>query len=435
MSILYVTYGILTTLLFIAFFPAFWLYSRLTGRYREGLEERLGCYPPEMVRTPDVACRIWLHAASLGEVRVAVSLIRALNRMRPDCSFVLSTVTAHGRNMARTSLDEGIPVIYAPLDFILSLRKAMHGLRPDVMVFVETEIWPNWIMETNRLGIKIGLINGRISNRSVKAYLRLRPFFRDVLSRIDRFSMILPEDGERIKAMGADPRKVEIHGNAKYDLLPVVTPPDAQREMRRLFSLEPSARVLVAGSTRKGEEALILQAYKAVLKAFPDTLLLMAPRHIRRIPSIAALVERRGFRCHLRSELHGNGKERTAPVILVDTFGELFHIYSIATIVFCGASLVPLGGQNPLEPAAWSKPVFYGPHMDNFLDAQVLLERNGGGVQVSGVEDFAEKVIRCLGRPDALKEMGEGARRATLKAQGAAEQHARVICRLLEEKP
>ena len=431
MSMLYGPYTILTGGLFLALFPAFWVYSRVTGRYGGHLKERLGFIPPKVFNSLSGSPRIWIHAVSLGEVKVAEAIIHALRRLMPACSLILSTFTEHGRKLAKETFGEEVPVIYAPIDFVGPVRKALSTVRPDAVVFLETEIWPAWLFEARRMGIKTAMINGRISVKSVGSYLRLRPFIRKVLENFDVFSMILEEDAGRIKAMGADPRKIEINGNAKYDLLGSNTDPAMETEMRRILDLKSSQRVFVAGSTREREEELVLDAYEKILRDFPDTVLIIVPRHIERAPAIGSLLGRRGFRYQLRSDLDQSERKRSEQIVIINTYGELFKVYSVGTIVFCGGSLVPLGGQNPLEPAVWAKVAFYGPSMEEFLDAVDLLGQSGGGVQVSSPEMLAEKAAWFLRHPDELKRYGERAREVALRKKGAAEKHALVIERLL----
>ncbi len=414
-----------------SFFPAFWAYTRLTGRYRGHLKERLGFIPPRVIQGLLTHPRIWIHAVSLGEVKVAASMIDALRRKIPNCSIIVSTITEHGRMLAGEAFGETTPVIYAPIDFVAPVRRALSTVRPDLLVFLETEIWPAWLFEAARMGIKTALINGRISVRSIGGYMRLRPFFRKVLTSFDAFSMISEADGIRIKAMGADPQKVEINGNAKYELLGKIADPRMQAETQQLLSLTPSQKVIIAGSTREGEETMVLDAYEKILTKYPDTILLIAPRHIERTREISSLVERQGFRYHLWGDLDSKGISRRERVVIINTFGELFKVYSVGTVIFCGASLVPLGGQNPLEPAVWGKVVFYGPHMEDFLDATALLEAAGAGVLVSGPEMLAEKAVWYFDHPDDLKMCGDRARKVVLKNQGASERHTRVILRLL----
>ncbi|MCJ7687345.1 MAG: 3-deoxy-D-manno-octulosonic acid transferase [Desulfobacteraceae bacterium] len=434
MSVLYWIYMVFTSGLFLVLLPFFLLYTRLTGRHSHHLRERLGFIPQEAIQRLTGRPRIWIHAASLGEIKVAGSIIGALRHIIPGCSIIISSMTEHGRNLAREMFGDEIPVVYAPIDLVGSVRKALSLFRPDAMIFLETEIWPAWLFEARRMGIKTALINGRISVRSIDGYLKLRPFFKEVLKNLDLFSMILEEDAARIRSMGADPLKIEINGNAKYDLFSTAPDPGIEMKMRQTLNLDTSGRIIVAGSTRRGEEEMILDAYVKALGEFPDTILIIVPRHIDRTSEIGAMINDRGLKYQLRTEI-GEGKEkRTEKVIIINTFGELFKIYSVGTIVFCGASLVPLGGQNPLEPAAWGKVVLYGPSMEDFLDAKDLLERAEASVPVSTPGELGEKILYLLGHPEESRVYGDRARQAVLKNQGAAEKHARAIEKLLRQR-
>ena len=390
-------------------------------------QERLGFLPENAVKSLSGSPRIWIHGASLGEIRVAASIIKSLRAKLPGCTIIVSTVTEHGRNLALEVFEKEIPVVYAPLDLPGCALKALSLVRPDVMVFLETELWPAWIFTARRLGIKLALLNGRISPRSLKGYLKFRPFFRSVLKNFDVFSMISKTDADRIHAMGAPSGKIRVNGNAKYDHTIISPDPAVEREMRRILNLVPSDRVIVAGSTRGGEEAMLLDAYERIRSKYPDILLILAPRHIKRAPDICALIRNRGFKCQLRTEI-GRGKtERTAQILVTDTFGELFSIYSVATVVFCGASLVPLGGQNPLEPAVWGKPILYGPHMEDFLDAKEMLESAGGSMRVSDPQELAEAFLDLLDHPEKADTLGHNARETAFQTQAAAHRHADVI--------
>jgi 3-deoxy-D-manno-octulosonic-acid transferase len=431
MKILYGAYTLITSVLFLTCFPLFLLYTLVSGRYGERMKERLGYVPRSLTQSLIGSPRIWIHAVSLGEIKVAESIINSMRNIMPDCSIILSTITEHGRDLAKNTFCDRIPVIYAPIDFIASIRKALNNIRPDVLVFLETEIWPTWINEARKIGVKTALVNGRISSRSFKTYLMFRPFFRSVLGNIDRFSMITEEDRIRIASIGADPSKIVVNGNAKYDLLTDLAEPSIEQEMRKTLNLEDCPPVLIAGSTRTGEESMIIYVYKRIIKEFPNAVLFIAPRHIDRTEEIVSLLERHNLRYQLRTEIDSNIVKRTEQVVIINSFGELFKLYSIGTIIFCGASLVPLGGQNPLEAAAWGKAIFYGPYMDDFLDAKALLDANDSGIQVSSPEMLAEKAISLLRAPDILKNYGARAREAVLRNRNAGERHARVISELI----
>lgn len=376
---------------------------------------------------------MWFHAVSLGEVKVATHVIASVKDLIPGCSTILSTTTEHGKNLANRAFGGNIPVIYGPIDHIFSVREALSRVRPDAMIFLETEIWPAWLFEARRMGVKTALVNGRLSVRSIRRYIKFRSFFRQVLKNVDSFSMRTELDGKRIRAMGADPEKIVINGNAKYDLSDRQTHPEMEREIRHILDIAPSRQVFIAGSTREGEDPMILDVYENILKHFPETILILAPRHIKRTPAIESLLKDRGLGYQLRTEIGDRSVKRTERVVIIDTFGELAKLYSVGTIIFCGGSLVPQGGQNPIEAAIWGKVVFYGPCMDDFLDAKAMLESVGAGVQVSSPEVFSQKAVWYMKHPEALESSGARARKVALSHKSAAEKHARVISRLFHK--
>jgi len=434
MNLAYKAYNFLSSGIFLLLFPPFWLYTRLSGRYGKNLNQRLGLYPKKLVDEIAGSPRIWMHAASVGEVSAAAAIIDSLFMLMPDCAVILSTTTEHGQAFARDKLGSTVTCIYAPVDFVASVRKAFLTLKPDILICLETEIWPNWLLEAYRMGIKTALVNGRISVRSIKGYLKIRPLIKAALEHVGVFSMIRKEDAGRIKMMGAPAERVAIHGNAKYDFLAQHVDVSNKIKMKKLFNLENNQQVFVAGSTRSLEEEIVLDVYEKTLESFPESLLIVAPRHVERVQHIETLIKDRGFSYQLKTDLDQKNGLRTAPVVLIDTIGDLQAIYSIASVVFCGGSLVPLGGQNILEAAAWGKPVLYGPSMEDFLDAKELLEKTGGGIQVADRRELAEKVGYYLTNPEAADRTGALAREAVMSNKGAAGKHAAVIYNLLIPK-
>lgn len=434
MNLAYKAYNFLSSGVFLLLFPPFWLYTRLSGRYGKNLNQRLGLYPKKLVDQIIGSPRIWMHAASVGEVSAAAAIIDSLFMLIPDCAVILSTTTEHGQAFARDKLGTTVTCIYAPVDFVVSVRKAFLTLKPDILICLETEIWPNWLLEAYRMGIKTALVNGRISVRSIKGYLKIRPLIKAALEHVEAFSMIRKEDAGRIKMMGAPTERVEINGNAKYDLLAQRVNASNKIKIEKLFNLENNQQVFVAGSTRSSEEEIVLDVYKKTLESFPEVLLIIAPRHVERVQNIETLIKNRGFSYHLKTDLDQKNGMRTAPVVLIDTIGDLQTIYSVASVVFCGGSLVPLGGQNILEAAVWGKPVLYGPSMEDFLDAKELLEKTGGGVQVADGQELAEKVRYYLANPEVAGRTGNLAREAVMSNKGAAGKHAAVIYNLLISK-
>jgi 3-deoxy-D-manno-octulosonic-acid transferase len=303
------------------------------------------------------------------------------------------------------------------------------------MVFLETEIWPAWCVEARQVGAKTALVNGRISRRSIGTYLRFRAFFKEILDDMDRFSMIFEEDADRIRKMGAPPHRIEVNGNAKYDIRISAAEEKEQKALRHLLALHGGEDVFLAGSTRVGEEEIVLAAYRELRQAHPLMVLIIAPRHIRRVPVIEALLRKEGYAFEKRTQLAGPGVTRRAPIVILDTFGELFKFYGVATITFCGGSLVPLGGQNPLEAAIWGKPVFYGPSMEDFSHSKKLLEEAGAGFEVQDGTDLTAKALWFLQHREALEASGKKAKEAMGRHRGAAVRHADVIVRLLGSGP
>lgn len=434
MNILYFIYRVLISAIFVVLIIPFLLFVTFKGKYRRHLWERFGFIPQGAIEPLNGRPRIWVHAVSLGEVKVANSIIPSLKDILPGCSIILSTSTEHGRALALDLPGSKVPVIYAPIDFFSLVKKALNRIKPDILIFLETEIWPSWIIEAKKSGVKLAMLNGRISGRSIKGYRKVIPFFRMVLSRFDLLSMISEGDRERIIEMGARPETVTVNGNAKYDMLTRGTTHGMNENIRKTLHIPADAPVIVAGSIRSGEEEIILESYKKIIDTFHDTVLIIAPRHLERISTITELIQMHGLNYHLRSELVSSGSSRKHGIIIIDCYGELFNIYSAATIAFCGASLVPLGGQNPLEPAAWGTPVFHGPHMADFNDAMDLLKKYDANIEVKDTSDLIEKIIYYLNNRDLLSKKGRAAKNALMENSNVAETQASLIKGLIEKK-
>ncbi len=430
MSLSYFLYRYFSTGLYFLLFPAYVLYKKTSGRSHEEIDQRLGKYRSGIPNKSKNATRIWIHAASVGEVTAAAGIIEELYQSILNCEIIFSTTTRHGLSFAKEK--SGIRylcLVYAPLDFIVSIRKALRFFKPDILVCIETEIWPNWLAEAHRMGVKTAIVNGRISARSINRYIKIKPLFKKILQQVDTFSMIRPEDARRIKLLGALQTRIQINGNSKYDLLIQQAVPVLEEKFKNFLDRENWKTVLVAGSTRNQEEQIILDAYQEICRTFPETKLIIAPRHIERTPYIKKLIHKKGLNFLLRTELAENSTQSN--ILIMDTIGELITVYSIATVVFCGGSLVPLGGHNILEAAVWGKPVFYGPFMDDFLDARDLLEKTGGGISVMNGRELTEKILDILANPGKAKRLGDAARAAVLSNKGAAERHAAAIRKAL----
>ncbi len=427
----YFLYNLLGMGLHMASVSLLWLYLAVSGQKSDMIRQRLGCYSDSILKKIQGRPRIWIHAVSVGEVRAAGLIIDDIKKTMPRTAVILSVTTPHGYAFAKKNVSGVSALIYTPVDFYFSIKRALASLKPDLLAIVETEIWPNWLIQAHRMGVKTVFLNGRISNRTINTYLKIKSLIHQSLKNVDAFSMISQADRERIIKIGAPEQKVFVNGNAKFDIQ--ANPGDlAKKQMLfKRFALDEKTPVFIAGSTRRSEEGIVLDVFVKLLQQFPDTILIIAPRHVERSEYVAQLVKSRGLQHRMRTDLGSNTPLRTQPVIILDTIGELRAAYGLATLVFCGGSLEPLGGQNLLEPAAWGKPVLYGPFMDDFMDARNLLEKTGGGIQVNNGAELFQKALQLIKDPELISKKGAMARLAADRSKGAANRHSMVVRRLL----
>ncbi len=431
MNLGYLTYRMLTTASAAVVIPLIWLHHRYRGTNFSRFYHRLGNYPEKLYKGLVGSPKIWLHAVSVGEVGVAAAIGNVLLQQWPGCRLMISTTREQGYARACDLLGDRAACFFAPLDLVGATRKALHSIQPDVLALLETEIWPNLIVGARRLGARTAIVNGRLSVRSIRRYLKIRSLMQYTLSHIDAFSMISQDDALRMKSLGAPAERLTINGNAKFDNPGSVKDSDARRWAAKLFGLHSQIPVIVAGSTRHPEEQLVLDAYMKIRQRLPDCLLVIAPRHIERVDQVSQWVAERGLVFQRRTELENHRSQRTAPVVILDTIGELSMIYHVADVVFCGGSLVPKGGQNLLEPAICGKPVLYGPSMEDFADARDLIQRAGGGVTIYDAATLSAQALDWLSNPQRAQAAGMAGRRAILPHRGAARKHADVISELL----
>ena len=407
----------------------------LTGKYRKSLGPKLGRPAPERAFL-EGSPRIWVHAVSVGEVTAAAPVVTALRFRFPGACIVLSTSTETGQEMARKLSPAASAHIYYPLDIPGVVRKVIARVNPEIFIPFETELWPNFIGTCRKRGTRIVMANGRISPRSFSRYRATRFFWKGLLAAVAEAGVISAVDAERLASIGLPAGRIHVLGNAKYDGLAARVSPAIEREIADSLGIAPGQEVLVAGSTHDGEEAVILGVYRKLLEARPGFKLILVPRHIERGEAVAQMVRQAGFAdCIAMSEIGSGRRRREERVVLVDVIGELFKVYSLATVVFCGGSLVPKGGQNILEAAAWGKVVFYGPFMDDFRDERALLEDAGAGIAVHTGGELFDKLGELLANPDLLRRRGEAGRRAVAANKGAAERYADLIAEVLSRPP
>jgi 3-deoxy-D-manno-octulosonic-acid transferase len=365
---------------------------------------------------------------SVGEAATAVPLVEAMARRWPELAVVMTTVTPTGARVVADRLNGKVTHRYFPLDLPGPVRRALAAVKPRFFIGMETELWPNFLRALARRGVPAMIANGRISDRSFRRYHRVRFLTSRMLRDISVFAMQSQEDARRIIALGALPERVVVTGNLKSDLAPAES---GETVWQRLLGFDEGDLVWIAGSTHRGEEAAVVDAYMRLRRRFPSLALLLAPRHPERVAEVERLVAERGLATVRRSELPKVRDRNT--VVILDTVGELAQIYRVATVVFVGGSLVPTGGHNMLEPALLRKPVLFGPHTTNFRDSAELLLGEGGAVLVQDAGLLEARVAPLLADADLRRRMGEAALQAIVSRQGAVKQTVDLVERYLVE--
>jgi 3-deoxy-D-manno-octulosonic-acid transferase len=454
---MYFLYSLALSLLFIALLPYFVYQAARHGKYAGSFLERLGRLP-ESVRG-DGRKPIWIHAVSVGEFVAARPLIERLRSELPNKRVVVSTATMTGQQLARSQSHLFDCAFYFPFDWKFSVRRALARVNPSAVIILETEMWPNFLDECRRQGVPVILVNGRISPRSFVRYQRVGSFVRRVLQDFSLMVMQSEADADRARKLGAHPDQLRVCGNLKYELPEVAEMPngiqDAHRksidrceEIDRQFALSSSHHLIVAGSTAPEEESMVLAALKLVRSrpGLEDTRLIIAPRHPERFDEVAGLLSRSGFTFSRRSQVvksatevrgagagsfienqSSQGGRASAPeVILLDSIGELAGIYRFATVVFVGGSLVPRGGHNIIEPAAFAKPIVIGPFTENFRQIVSDFERADAVVQLTGtgpalVIGLDRTLSGLLSDRERARAIGERARNILLANRGATD--------------
>lgn len=395
---MYVLYNAILVLLTVLLSPVILFKLATVPKYRGGITQKLGRVRKGVIKQLGGKRPIWVHAVSVGEVMAAHPLVRELRKRYPDRKLLLSTVTVTGNLTARQRVPEADAVFYFPFDYPWVVRRVIGRIRPAIVLVAETELWPNFFRELRRQGIPSAVINGRISPRSYGNYRKFSGFFRQVFGHVDRFCMQSDDDASRIRDIGALSERVTVTGNLKFDQ----KIPTAQRPP---VNIPPGRKVITAGSTHRGEEAILLETFARLRKQDPDLVLIIAPRHPERFDEVCGLITNAGYECQRRTRLKGAVRD----IVLLDTIGELRAFYAVCDIAFVGGSLVKVGGHNLLEPAAMRKPVVFSRYMFNFKEISEALIQAKGGVMVKDKEDLFLQLQALLSDRKAAAAMGERA--------------------------
>lgn len=419
---MYYLYNFLAVMLLIFFvLPYFiWRYFREKGFPRRFRQSMGFIRDDEIAAVAHQNC-IWIHGASVGEIVATSPLVKEIRKAMPDAKILVSAVTTGGYNMAHQIIPEADAIIYFPLDMPFVSESFVKRIMPRIFMPVETELWPNFLRAIKRRRIPVMMVNGRISDKSVKSYRYLYGILDDMMGSVTRFCMQSSIDAEYIEHLGAEKRRIYITGNTKFDQTYAEVTPEDLKTYKEELGLYDDYPVIVAGSTHPTEEEKLFEAFTEVQKVFPRARLLIAPRKPGRTHEITRLAERFGLTVGLRSVLRDEkGQRPRYPVILIDTIGELGRIYAVGDVVFVGGSLINHGGHNVLEPAAHAKPIIVGPSMSNFKDSFSLLSKVGACVQIRDTKELTAMFLTIL-RDDALrKKMGDASIQVIRENRGAA---------------
>ena len=406
------------------------LFKMLTSeRHRSGLYQRFGFLSERISKKPG----IWIHGASVGEVITARSIVEKIDQEFPEWETFISTSTNTGFSVAKQNFSDKT-VFYFPIDLSWITKKVIRQIKPSYILLIELEIWPNFLTSVYEKNIPVIIVNGRISNKSLIAYKTIsrisKTFHNSLTNKTNIFCARTETDAQRFCDLGIPNDRVFFTGTIKYDNIPAHIDEANKKKLAGLFNISDSDLVLMGGSTHEGEEEILLRLYENLSKTYSNLRLIIAPRHIERAGDVSRLIEKRGFIPLLKTDIKESNyqwQNTKKTIIIIDTVGDLVNIYSLANIVFVGKSLVPLGGQNMMEPAGLGKPVVFGPHVFNFKEELDLLLRNDAARMVESEEELHNTIEYLIKNPDAANEMGIKAQKVINEERGATEKNMGII--------
>lgn len=414
---MFVLYEVVLSLVFVLLLPGFLFLRLIRGKQTGSISERIG------FKLGRGSHELWIHAVSVGEVSAARVILDNLSRIRPGTNVLVTTTTVTGQNLARRIFQEAT-VTWFPFDFTFSVNRFIEAYAPAAYVAIETELWPNVARILAKRNIPAVIVNGRISDRSFPRYRLIRPLARQILCRYKAILAREEVDRERFVAIGADPNRVEVVGNVKYDYEPSDVPLEFIDSLKRVAG---ERALFVAGSTVAGEEEMIVEVLPPLIES--GVLTVLAPRKPGRFDEVAEILDDRGVRYFRRTDIDG---EIDGDVMLLDTIGELSRLYRHARAAFVGGSFVPSGGHNPIEPAATAVPVAFGPHMNNFRDIAAALVRSGGGVTVRTPEELRAFVNEMVSSAEEHRRRSAAALESVERNRGAADRIAGRLAEILD---
>ncbi|MCH2558668.1 MAG: lipid IV(A) 3-deoxy-D-manno-octulosonic acid transferase [Alcanivorax sp.] len=414
-------YTLLWYLLLPALFLRLWWRGRRAPAYRQRWRERLALG----YRPGTLSGSVWIHAVSVGETLAAAPLIEALLAEFPDTPLVVTTTTPTGSERVRALFGDRVTHVYCPWELPTAYRRFLRAFDPRLVVILETELWPNLCAAARAHGARLLLMNGRLSEKSFRGYARLPRLVQPMLARFEVLAVQTEAEARRFQALGASPDQVRVNGSIKFDLS---LTDDVRRQAADLRAPWGTRPVWIAASTHPGEDEKVLEAHRRLRESHPDALLILVPRHPERFDEVAGLIRRQGVGLARRSRQ--DPVDQGVQVYLADTMGELLMLFGAADLAFVGGSLVPVGGHNLLEPAAWGLPVLTGPHLHNFTAIAALLDEAGGLTVVEGEQPLAAALAALYDDAGERRRRGEAAAGVVAANRGALQRGLNICASL-----
>ncbi len=427
MQLLYNLAAILVVFIII---PVFAIRSIREKGFVERIKQSLGYFPDGALDPVAKKNCIWVHAASVGEIVATSPLIKEFRREFPKSPILVSVVTTSGYEMANRIIKDADSIIYFPLDLPFVAASVIRRIHPRIFLNVETELWPNFLRNCRQLHIPVMMVNGRISEKSVRRYKYMFSILTDMIGTVKFFAMQSPIDANYIKQLGAPENLVTVTGNTKFDQTYTDVTPEEREKILTDMGLKDAEGIFLAGSTHRGEEDYVLQAFKAVREKHKKAKLVIAPRELLRTREVISICSRAGFKVGTRTELQKR-PPANEDVIILDTIGELGQVYSIGDVIYVGGSLVTHGGHNILEPAAHGKAIIVGHHMENFKDTHALFTNRNACITVNNVEELVEQTKKLFDDAERRKQLETETLKIVLENRGAARKSAILLRKVL----
>lgn len=428
-------YNILFTVFFALASPYYFVRMRRRGNWQKGFAERFGKYNTKLKQAITNRHVLWIHAVSVGEVNICTQLIRALESRVPNLKIVVSTTTTTGMAELQRKLPTHVSKIYYPIDQWGCVVRALNTIRPEAVVLVEAEIWPNFLWRAHDYNWPVFLVNARLSDRSYRGYKRFAFLFKPIFALFAGVGAQNEADAAKLRELGCRPEAIQIVGSLKFDAAKL----DEIRllnvpAMLRQLAVPPGAPILIGGSTHSGEEAILAEQFLRLRKRFPDLFLILVPRHFERGHEVGRELDARGVKFAYRSELTSHSRHSPGEVdcLVVNTTGELKYFYEYATVIFVGKSLTAQGGQNPIEPGILGKPMVFGPNMQNFADIARSFVAGHGAVQTRDAAELEKVLGELLANEQRREELGRNAIKVVHENLGAIDRTIDMIVKHID---